>query len=142
MSDRRERQDELPTPAPRVTPETERFWEATDDEKLLLRRCEDCGEYHYYPRSRCPFCFSEEVEWHEASGDGEVYTYTVTHQNSAPYDEATPYVLAYVELEEGPRMMTNVVGVEHEDVYVGQDVSVVFDETGEGYSFPRFAPKE
>ena len=135
-------EDSLPTPAPRVTPETERFWEATEDEKLLLRRCADCGEAHHYPRSHCPFCFSEEVEWQEASGDGEVYTYTVTHQNSVPYDEATPYVLAYVELEEGPRMMTNVVGVEHEDVYVGQEVTVVFDETEEGYSLPRFTPEE
>ena len=133
---------DLPNPSPRTTAETERFWEATKDEKLLVRRCEDCGDAHHYPRSRCPFCFSANVEWTEASGDGTVYTYTVTHQNGEPYDEATPYVLAYVELEEGPRVMTNVVGVEHEDVYVGQDVSVVFDETGEGYSLPRFAPKE
>lgn len=133
---------DLPSPSPRVTPETERFWEATKDEKLLVRRCDDCGEYHHYPRSRCPFCFSANVEWTEAYGDGEVYTYTVTHQNSEPYDEATPYVLAYVELAEGPRMMTNVVGVEPDDVYVGQDVSVVFDETKDGYALPRFTPKE
>ena len=140
MSDRRERQGELPTPAPRVTPETERFWEATDDEKLLLRCCEDCDEYHHYPRCHCPFCHSEKVEWQEALGDGEVYTYTATHQNGAPYDEATPYVLAYVELYEGPRVMTNIVGVEPDDVFVGQEVSVVFDETEEGYSLPRFTP--
>ena len=132
---------DLPSLTPRVTPETERFWEATKDEKLLVRRCEDCGDAHHYPRSRCPFCFSANVEWTEASGDGTVYTYTVTHQNGEPYDEATPYVLAYVELDEGPRMMTNVVGVEPDDVYVGQEVTVVFDETEDGYALPRFTPK-
>jgi len=132
---------DLPNPSPRTTPETERFWEATKDEQFLLRQCDDCGEHHHYPRSRCPFCFSANIEWAEASGDGTVYSYTVTHQNEGPYDEATPYVLAYVELDEGPRVMTNVVGVEPEDVYVGQEVTVVFDETGEGYSLPRFAPK-
>ncbi len=134
-------EDALPTPAPRTTPETERFWEATADGKLLLKKCADCGEYHHYPRSHCPFCFSDETEWTEASGDGTVYTYTVTHQNAAPYDEATPYVLAYVELDDGPRVMTNVVGVEPEDVSVGQEVTVVFDETDDGeYALPRFAP--
>jgi len=139
MSD--EPNDTLPTPVPRVTPETERFWEATADEKLLLRRCEDCGEHHHYPRAHCPFCFSDETEWVEASGEGELYSYTVTHQNTEPYDEATPYILAYVELEEGPRVMTNVVGVEPDDVSVGQEVTVVFDETDEGeYALPRFAP--
>lgn len=141
MTDERgDRDDALPTPAPRVTPETERFWEATDDERLLFRRCDDCGEAHHYPRSRCPFCFSDRTEWFEASGEGTVYSYTVTHQNGEPYDEATPYVLAYVELAEGPRVMTNVVGVEPDEVYVGQEVMVVFDETGEGYSLPRFTP--
>ncbi|MDZ7687449.1 MAG: Zn-ribbon domain-containing OB-fold protein [Halobacteriales archaeon] len=134
--------DGLPTPKPRVTPETERFWEATADEKLLLKRCADCGEHHHYPRPHCPFCFSDETEWVEASGEGTVYTYTVTHQNGAPYDEATPYVLAYVELEEGPRVMTNIVGVEPDEVSVGQDVSVVFDDTDEGeYALPRFEPE-
>jgi len=137
MSDEK---DTLPTPKPRITHETERFWEATKDEKLLVRRCDDCGDGHHYPRSRCPFCFSANVEWTEASGDGTVYTYTVTHQNGEPYDEATPYVLAYVELAEGPRVMTNVGGVEPEDVRVGQEVTVVFHETDEGYALPRFTP--
>jgi len=131
----------MPTPTPRVTDETERFWEATKDGNLLVRRCNDCGDAHHYPRGRCPFCFSENLEWTEASGDGTVYTYTVTHQNGEPYDEATPYVLAYVELEEGPRVMTNVVGAEPDDVFVGQDVTVVFHETDEGeYALPRFTP--
>jgi len=138
-----EADDELPTPKPRVTPETERFWEATAEGRLLLKRCADCGECHHYPRSRCPFCSSDDTEWTEASGDGTVYTYTVTHQNGEPYDEATPYVLAYVELEEGPRMMTNILGVEPDDVSVGQDVTAVFDETDgdEDISLPRFAPR-
>jgi uncharacterized OB-fold protein len=134
-------EQDMPTPAPRVTPETERFWEATKDGDLLVRRCEDCGDAHHYPRGRCPFCFSENLEWTEASGDGTVYTYTVTHQNGEPYDEATPYVLAYVELEEGPRVMTNVIGVEPDEVYVGQEVKVVFDETEDGYALPRVTPK-
>lgn len=135
--------DDLPTPTPTITPETERFWEATAEGDLLLKRCRSCDAAHYYPRARCPHCFSDDTEWIEAEGDGTVYAFTVCRQiqhSEAGYDEAVPFVVAYVELSEGPKMLTNVVGCDPEDVETGQPVTVVFDDTGDGVALPRFRP--
>lgn len=134
--------DDLPAPAPPVNPETEPFWEATAEGRLLLKRCSDCGKAFHYPRARCPACDSPDTEWFEASGRGSVYSYTVTRQTGGEYADATPYVLAYVELDEGPRIMTNVVDCDVDEVSIGQDVRVVFHDTGEGNALPRFTPAE
>lgn len=134
--------DGLPTPAPPVTPETEAFWAATAEGRLLLGRCEACGETFYYPRSRCPDCLSSETSLVEARGAGTVYSYTIFRQNDGVYADAVPYVLAYVELEAGPRIVTNVVGCPVDDVEVGQAVEVVFHDTGEGSALARFTPVE
>jgi hypothetical protein len=131
---------DLPAPAPPVNPETERFWDATADGTLLLERCEACGTTFHYPRARCPECGAPDTQWFEASGRGTVYSYTVTRQTGGDYADATPFVLAYVELEEGPRMMTNLVDCDHDDLAVGRSVSVVFHDTGEGNALPRFSP--
>lgn len=131
---------ELPTPTPSVTPETEAFWEATEDDELLLRRCTDCGNAYYPPRTICPDCHSGETEWIEADGRGTVYSYTVVRQGLGPYGDAAPYVLAYVELAEGPRLLTNVIGAAVDDVEVGQEVEVTFDATEDGPRLPRFTP--
>lgn len=130
----------LPAPEPPVNPETEAFWEATTEERLLLGRCADCGHTFYYPRSRCPDCLSVATALVEASGRGTVYSYSAVRQSEGAYVDAVPYVLAYVELEEGPRVMTNVVGTPVDDVEVGQPVEVTFDETGGAYKLPRFTP--
>lgn len=132
--------DDLPAPAPSVSPETERFWEATADDTLLVRRCTDCGAVHHPPRAICPDCHSEDTEWAEASGRGTVYTYSVVRQNWGPFGEATPYVFAYVELAEGPRLLTNVVDADIDTLEIGQAVKAVFDATGEGPKLPRFTP--
>jgi uncharacterized protein len=131
----------LPTPAPRRTPETEEFWAATAEHKLLLRRCDDCGNPIWYPRAFCPDCGTFETSWSEASGRGTVYAFTVVHRsNLEGYRQASPYVVAYVELEEGPRIMTNIVGCEPDEVRVGLPVRVVFHDTGEGSALFRFEP--
>lgn len=132
---------DLPAPDPDVTPETEAFWEAAAEGRLLIRECADCGTAYFYPRTPCPECFSMDTEWVEASGEGTVYTYTITRQHHGAFGEHTPYVYAYVELDEGPRVMTDVVGTDPDDVSVGQAVEVVFDGTGGGYALPRFTPK-
>ncbi len=132
---------DLPTPAPRVTTENQEFWAATGEGKLLLRRCEDCGNPIWYPRSFCPDCGTFNTSWSEASGRGTVYAFTVVHRSMVPgYREATPYVVAYVELEEGPRIMTNVVGCGPDAVHVGMPVKVVFHDTGAGNALYRFEP--
>ncbi|MBV9967000.1 MAG: OB-fold domain-containing protein, partial [Alphaproteobacteria bacterium] len=89
--------------APPVNPETQPFWDATAQDKLLYKKCAACGEPHFYPRNHCPFCFSDKVEWQEASGRGTIYTYSVMRR--AP----VPYAIAYVTLAEGPTIMTNIV---------------------------------
>jgi hypothetical protein len=131
---------ELPAPAPAVNPETRQFWAATAEGRLLLKRCLDCGSVIWYPRAICPECASLRTEWFQASGRGRVYSYTLNHRGQDAYSDAGPYVLAYVELDEGPRMMTNIVGADVAGVTVGMRVEVVFHDTGDGTALPRFRP--
>ncbi|MHA1114492.1 MAG: Zn-ribbon domain-containing OB-fold protein [Alphaproteobacteria bacterium] len=119
-------------PAPEINPETETFWSATAEGKLLLKQCRACGKPHYYPRAICPHCLSDDTEWVEASGRGKVYSYTILRK--AP----VPYALAYVTLDEGVTMMTNIVDCEFDDIAVGKEVGVVFGDTGEGNAVPLF----
>jgi uncharacterized protein len=131
----------LPAPAPAVTPETQEFWTATAAGRLLLKRCLDCGSVIWYPRAICPECSSLRTEWFTASGRGRVYSYTVNHRGEGAYQDSAPYVLAYVELDEGPRMMTNIVAAEAAELAVGLPVQVVFHDTGGGSALPRFRPE-
>lgn len=130
----------LPTPVPPVNPETQVFWDATAQGRLLLPRCTVCGSVFWYPKTLCSSCGSTTVEWIESSGRGIVYSCTVTRRGVGDYRDAVPYVLAYVELDEGPRVMTNIVDCLPEDVAIGQRVEVVFHDTGAGCSLPRFRP--
>ena len=132
----------LPTPAPAPSVETSEFWEATAKGRLLLKRCTACSTVIWYPKALCPQCHSTDTSWFEAAGTGHVYSYTVSRRGEGAYREAAPYILAYVELDEGPRLMTNVVDCEPETVTVGQRVNVVFDDTGEGSALIRFRPTQ
>ncbi|HJQ59510.1 MAG TPA: Zn-ribbon domain-containing OB-fold protein [Vineibacter sp.] len=120
--------------APSVSSETQAYWDAAAQGKLLVRKCTACGEAHHYPRTICPFCFSDKTEWVTASGKGTVYSYSVMRR--AP----VPYVLAYVTLAEGPSMMTNIVDCDIDKVRIGQDVKVVFKPTDGGPPLPMFTP--
>jgi len=133
----------LPAPAPLVLPEVRPFWDATAAGRLLLPRCAECQAVIWYPRPFCPACASTHVEWIEASGRGTVYSFTVNRRGQADladYKDAGVYVLAYVELAEGPRMMTNIVDCDPDTVRIGQAVEVVFHDTGQGTALPRFRP--
>ncbi|MFI7015557.1 Zn-ribbon domain-containing OB-fold protein [Streptomyces sp. NPDC050164] len=91
---------------------TRTYWDAAAEGRLLIRRCRACGRAHHYPREFCPHCWSEDVVWEPASGRATLYTWSVVHRNELPpFAERTPYVAAVVDLAEGPRMMTEVVGV-------------------------------
>lgn len=131
----------LPAPAPVVSPEARPFWEAAAEGRLLLQRCSDCRAVIWYPRGLCPDCSSVRLEWFEGSGRGSVYSYTVVRRGGpGPYSEATPYVLAYVELEEGPRVLTNIVDCDPESIGVGDAVQAVFHPAGEKSALVRFRP--
>jgi uncharacterized protein len=133
----------LPAPAPFVQPEIKTYWDATAEGKLLLPRCTECSSVIWFPRPFCPECASTSVEWVQASGRGTVYTFTVNRRGVADmpaYRGAGEYVLAYVELEEGPRIMTNIVDCDPNSVKIGQKVELVFHDTGEGTALARFRP--
>ena len=135
----------LPAPAPIVLPEVKIFWDATSEGRLLLAKCVECGQVIWYPRPFCPKCASTNVEWVQATGRGTIYSFTVNRRGAADlsaYRDAGVYVLAYVELEEGPRMMTNIVDCDPDSVEIGQEVEVVFHDTGQGTALPRFKPRQ
>jgi uncharacterized OB-fold protein len=121
-------------PAPPVNPDTKPFWDAAADGRLLVKRCEACGELHYYPRALCPFCGSDRTAWQPVSGRGTIYSYSVFRR--AP----VPYAIAYVTLEEGPTMMTNIVDGDLDAIRIGQRVRVRFVPADGGPPVPMFAP--
>jgi uncharacterized OB-fold protein len=116
----------LPTPPPPVNPETREFWAAAAQGRLLVKRCEDCQGLIWYPRAICPDCGSMRTQWLQVSGLGRVYSYTINHRGEGAYAGAPPYVLAYVQLDEGPKVMTNIVGTEDAELAIGAQVQVVF----------------
>lgn len=139
MTTARETQS-LPTPAPTITPEAKPYWEAAARGTLSLQRCDDCEAVVWYPRGMCPECGSRSLTWFDASGRGTVYSYTVNRRGQGEYREASPYVLAYVELAEGPRVLTNIVGCDPSEVSIGDEVVAVFDRVGDDAALVRFRP--
>lgn len=133
---------DLPALAPTITLETAPFWEAAGKGQLVLPRCDSCSTVIWYPRLFCPACGSNEISWIDSAGTGTVYSFTIVRKGQGPFAAAAPYVLAYVELDEGPRVMTNVVGCDPADVSVGQRVSVVFAPTDNGTALARFQPAD
>src|SRR5581483_1747440 len=129
---------ELPVFPPTVHHEDRPFWDATAEGKILLPKCDDCGSVIWYPRTTCPECMSTDVSWFEASGRGTIYSFTLVRRQGGPWRDVLPYVLAYVELKEGPRVLTNIV--ESTDLEVGQTVEAIFHDTGEGNALVRFRP--
>ncbi len=121
-------------PVPNPALDAQPFWDGTAVGKLLLKRCGDCGETHYYPRAICPHCFSSETEWYEATGRGTIYSFSVMRR--AP----VPYVIAYVALEEGVTMMTNIVDCDFDALAIDDEVEVVFHPIDGGFSLPLFTP--
>lgn len=128
----------LPTPTPATTLETEPFWEAAAEGRMVLPRCNDCEHVIWYPRLFCPECGSTDVSYVDASGTGTVYSFTVVEKGQGRWRDHSPYVLAYVELDEGPRMMTNIVGVDPDAVTVGAPVQAVYEPGNDGGAVIRF----
>jgi uncharacterized OB-fold protein len=130
----------IPTKAlPPISPESEAYWQGCRDGKLLLQSCAGCGHIQFYPRLLCTACGGEELGWHEASGNGAVKSFTIIRRAvSAAYEPDAPYVVALIELAEGPTMMSNVVDCDVESVAIGMPVQVSFEAYTDRVSVPVF----
>src|SRR5215471_20341999 len=117
-----------PKPLPVVTDENRPFWVGCQQGKLLLQQCGECHHYQFYPRLYCMQCSSEAIRWVEATGRGTIYSYTIIHQNkSSEFVHETPYNVAIVQLEEGPRLLSNIVDIDTTQLRVDLPVTVVYD---------------
>ena len=126
---------------PQVDWETRAYWEGAGRGELVLQRCGDCGVVQHRPRGLCVTCLSSEIEHFVASGRGEIYTFSIVRQNQMPgFRDHLPYVVAYVALEEGPQILSHVVGCDPESVTIGMPVQVEFVSTDEARGVPRFVP--
>lgn len=122
-------------PAPAVNVESKPFWDAAAEGRFLIKRCKACGKAHWYPRSICPNCFSDQTVWEESPGEGVIYTYSVMYRSPTG-----PYAIGYVTLNEGPAVLTNFVDCELGALAIGQKVKVRFQPTEGGPPVPVFAP--
>ena len=131
-----------PLPQP-ITPEARPYWDGAREGKLMLPRCQTCGKPFFYPRVACPFCGSRAIEWFRASGRGRLHSFEIAHQilNRA-FKVKTPVVLAMVELEEGPRLLTNLVNVAPDPKAIRCDmpVEVAFEKLTDEIALPVFQP--
>lgn len=126
---------------PRPTPETEAYWEGCRKHELLLQRCTQCNEFQFYPRIICTNCASEDLEWVKGSGRGQVLTFAIVRRAvSEAYAADVPYVVALIQLDEGPTMMSNIVQCDPETVKIGSPVQVIFEDWSEEISVPQFRP--
>jgi hypothetical protein len=124
---------------PTASPESEQFWEATRERRLVLQWCTTCNEPVQFPRSFCPRCRQSSLDWRDASGTGKVYAVTVEHKPEAMGEEQ-PYAIVLVDLDEGARFMANVVGCAPDDVRIGMPVRVTWEALEDGRSLPLFEP--
>jgi len=131
--------DNYQKPLPHIDEVNRPFWEAAQRHKLILQKCQGCGHYRYPPGETCPRCLSDRLEWVKASGRGIVYTWAVVHQVYHPaFANDVPYAVVTVELEEGPRILTNLVDCHIEDIAIGIPVEVVFEDVTEEVTLPKF----
>jgi uncharacterized protein len=131
-----------PLPQP-VTPESRPYWDGLKEGKLLLPRCADCGHTFFYPRVLCPQCASRAITWIQASGRGRLHAFGIAHQSfNKAFKVAPPYVLAMIELEEGPHMLSNLINVAPDPKTVTCDmpVEVVFQKVTDDVTLPLFQP--
>ena len=130
-------------PLPRLDePDTGPFWRATRARRLTYPQCDDCGAVVFYPRRHCNRCLSSNLVWREASGFGSIYTFSVVRQSYHPFFRTrVPYAVGYVDLDEGPRLLTNLVGIDHPttDLHIGQRVRVQWEDHEE-LALPLFRP--
>ncbi len=136
---------EIPKPLPEITPITQPFWEAAAKRRLVMQRCSDCQSWVWCPRPACVECGSEKLAWTPVNGRGRVFAFTVIREVVGRalrgFAGDIPYVTAWIDLEEGPRICSNIVQCPIEKVTIGMPVEVVFEEAGRGIFLPKFRPQ-
>ena len=134
---------EIPLPPPVANADSLPYWNAARERRLLIRKCNACGALHFMPRYLCPVCWSDRLEWVESRGAGSVHSFTVVRRAPlAAFAARVPYVIALIELDEGPRMMANVLGDDALSVAIGDRVKVTFEDRGGGALIPQFVLAE
>ena len=136
--------DSAARPLPVPDPVTRPFWESLKARAIQLQRCRGCGRFVYYPRALCPACSSDELLWTPVSGRGVVHAFTIPHRHPKPaFGAVVPYVVALVELEEGARILSNLVEIDPtpEAVHVGLRVEIVYEDVTDEITLPRFRPR-
>jgi len=132
---------EYKKPLPQPTPWSKPFWAGCKKHELLIQKCKDCQRHIFYPKLFCPLCLSPNLEWVKVSGRGKIYSYTVVYSYApTEFSEDTPYVVAVIDLQEGVRMMSNIVGCPPEKVKCDMEVEVVFDDVTQEITLPKFKP--
>lgn len=128
-------------PAPVPTPETQPFWDAAQREELHIQWCNDCDRFYFYPRPFCPRCFGDDVEWRRVSGRATLHSYVINHRPVPGWEDDGPYAIALVELDEGPRLLTNLLDVENtpEALVIDMALEVTFVDQS-GTLVPKFRP--
>lgn len=121
--------------APVTYPDNTEFWAAAKEGRLLVRHCTSCGKPHWFPRPQCPYCMSDATEWRASAGTGSVYSFSVTRRGVP-----IPYAIAYVRLDDGVTMLTNIVDCDLDAIRIGDRVRVVFKPSDGGPPVPCFAP--
>ncbi len=133
--------DALSKPMPVPDEISAPFFDGARDGKLMLQHCVSCGMWSFPVRERCPHCFAAALQWRQASGCGTLYTFTVMHQVMNPgFASAVPYNVAQVDLEEGVRMVSNIVGIPNDALRIGMKLQAVFEAVGDNVSLPKFRP--
>ena len=129
---------------PMPTPETSFYWEKCQQHELWVRKCNECNQAYFYPRNICPNCFSRNTDWVQCSGKGTLHTFGIVHRAPHPgFAPDVPFVTAIVDLEEGPRMPTNIVGIddpEPEKLQIGMPLEVTFEDVTDAIALPIFKP--
>ena len=128
-------------PKPRPAPESLPYWQAAREHRLALPKCDDCNQYWFPPSRTCPHCLSTSFSFENVSGKGKVYSFVTFHRVYRPaFENDVPYVVALVELDEGARLLTNILGVAYDQVKCDMRVEVVFDDYDSEISIPKFRP--
>ena len=126
-------------PLPVIDHDSAPYWQAAHEGRLDIPLCGDCGKHHFYPRAICPHCHSDNLKFDTVSGRGEVHTFTIARRPAGPaFADDVPYVVALIELEEGPRMMSRVQTDDPESVRIGAKVEVTFVKASDEVTFPYF----
>jgi uncharacterized OB-fold protein len=130
-------------PIPTPSEESKPFWQAAKRGEILLQRCRDCGAYRFPPNPLCTECSSTAFDWKPVSGRGKVYSYVVFHRAYHPgFADDLPYAVACIELEEGPRLLSNIVGMQPEQIRCDMPVEVVFEQITSDITLPKFRHAE